>query len=285
MTNMHEHRLLPLDEWATETDPPRGVDADCSFILNDPISGAPLDPEKPPAFLLEKVALRDGQGYLQDILSRQTALGVLYTPGESQYNDLGGYDDFEAIVRDPANNIQAVGHTLDGVVRNSDGRLVALSSAGSPYLERIRQAATPFDIAVFCMGLEVDLAGAPAGRTERALMAIADMAKLHRYEDDRSKSDLSEAVVRAIALHTMQSYNVLSAGEQMQHINAELQAKGGRLENAIALTPIKNADTARKFETMRMEDVGIQLIDPNSHTEDTEWDRVVMSKCRVDVTL
>jgi hypothetical protein len=275
MSRHPDYELLPLNDWATEDD--------AGFILNDPISGQPIDPNQPPAFLLEKTALNDGYNYLKYTLAA-VELGMFYGTGESRAEDLGDPDvgALEGILSPADGDFQAVGHTVDGVVRTTDNDMLALSSAGTPYTERIKRAAEAGGLAVFCMGLEVDLKGAPASRTERALLAINDMAAVHALESEADQSDLSRAVLLTIARNAEQWYRVLSAGERLQHTAAILENEVGVLRAAMIAAPIADAGYTYKFQAMGLA-VGERAVDPVSYSDDMQWETVVMQQGRIDI--
>jgi hypothetical protein len=270
MPGPKDYELLPTDLWATEM-------AD-GFYLNDPITGQPLSPNAPPSFLLEKTALLDGRDYLEGLLSG-VALGLLYATGETDYEDLGG-SEFEQLVQSSHHNIQAVGHAVDGVARMPDNNdMILLPTNGTPFTERIAISADSADIATFCMGLEVDMDGLPASRTERALQAIRDIVAVEAY--DQTDQGLWLQSLRAVSRNIHQWYRVLSAGERMQHISAGLQSRGEALRNVLVVPPIADADYTRKFAALGMQNVIEQAVDHQSFTEDMRWETNVMETCRI----
>jgi len=272
MSSYGEHELLPTNQWATETN---GI-----FILNDPFSGAQLDPNTPPDFLMENPRLRDGQHFLGQPTLAETTVGVLHANGERFAEDLGAAE-FENVLSDPRYDVQAVGHAVDGTQRMNNGLLMMPSGPHQPFIERIEHAANTYGLASYCVGLEIDDVGRPASRTERALSALRQTVQRAIVSDNQDRG-LWAASLEAVSDNIHQWYRVLSAEEQLAQLSLQSQRAGGlALQNAVLVSSVKDLDYSRKFEATGLGIIEPSLVNLDNLTEHQLWRAKVMATSQI----
>jgi hypothetical protein len=267
MSNSENFSLLPYEQWWSAQQE--------GLAFHDPVSGQRLDPNAPPDFLLKNGRLLDGHDYIIELLS-DISLGVYHTGGETRAEDLGG-GLLEEIVEESGHVVRAIGHGVDGVFQGSGDSRELLPYRRNSYTERIVNIARPSGLAVFCVGLEVDMHGKPATSTERTLQAIGDVVNLQQYKETDRGAELQTLGI--IARNALQWYRVLSAGERLQHESTKLIARGdGPLLAAVIAASLKDSDLGRKFQALGMANVtGIQAI-PDTFTDEMNFVEGVMAK-------
>jgi len=264
---MLQPEILPVDQWIS--------DEGDSIQLRDPVSGEPIDPQRPPEFLLRDGRLRDGGDYIAELLSRSVALGIYYGTGERNAADLGD-SVFEDIIIDPRTNVHMLGHTVDGVRHDAQGSRLLVPNG---YSERISGVAESAKLATFCVGLEVDLAGQPASQPERILQAIQDAASLeiHQFGEDNAVTQ----ALGIVAANAAQWYRVLRAGEAIQNLRSTQPIySGAEMNNAMLVAPISGSDYTRKFQALGMENVS-ESADPASFTGELQFEAAAMETGRI----
>lgn len=277
MSNAEIFPILPYDKWWSEQ--PDGVG------LHDPVSGHLLDPDRPPEFLLKNGRLRDGYDYIRGTspgvpgLLSTVITEVYCTGGEERAEDLGD-EGFEEALRGVSWMPVAVGHTVDGVMQSSGNTRELLPYLRNAYTERIANAALASGLGTFCVGLEVDMHGRPAGKTERTLQAMGDIARLQAY-NSKDKGAERQAL-GIVCRNAVQWYKLLGAGERMQHESASLQARGdGPLQGVMLVAPLHDSDYVRKFTALGMAEVsGVQAI-PDTFTDTMNFEDLVIQTCRI----
>jgi hypothetical protein len=251
-----EHVLLPPELWQER-------DSE-GFMIKDPIADTDyLNPDQPPAFLLENRDLGDMAEHMR-ILHADTALNIYYSNGQHSSDELG--PDFDSIM--DAEQFDAIGHSVDGVLKSNTRERSLLPQLQNDYSERIAMKALLTGAASFCVGLEVDMAGKPATRTERAIQAIQGVAQLNRIEP--SERGGGQWLYDTVAANARQWYVALQTGVRLTHMANTLRDQGRDMEKAALIVPYHDADLGRKLSALGMNNLGEQDLIPGSFDADTD---------------